>query len=188
MAIRALSKGQLLLEIASAMAIAAGDFHMRSEQRVFRFRMVELHGRAHFFPTGSGVAGLARSLEGSLVRISVAVDARAEFDTREFHRLFGAGREVAFLAGHLGVHTGQRILCFRMVELLRLLPVGHVVAALAVSAELPFVDILMAGHAVLRESLKRIREVLLLNQRSLCRNHMRRRMALLASDGRMLFH
>ena len=106
MAIRALSKGQLLLEIASAMAIAAGNFHMRSQQRVFRFRMVELHGRAHFFPTGRGVAGLARSFKGPLVRIGVAVNARAEFDAGEFHGLFGAGREVAFLAGHLGVHAG----------------------------------------------------------------------------------
>jgi len=151
MAIRALGKGQLFLEIASAVAIAAGHFQMRPEQRVFRFGMVELHGRAHFFPTGSGVAGLARSLEGPLVRIGVAVDASAEFDPCEFHGLFGAGREVAFLAGYLGMHARQRVLCFRMVELLGLLPVSHVVAALAIGAELPFVDVLMASHAVLGE-------------------------------------
>jgi hypothetical protein len=51
----------------------------------------------------------------------------------------------------LSVHAGQRILCLGMVELLGLLPVSHVVAALAVGAELPFVDVLMAGYAVLRE-------------------------------------
>ena len=115
-------------------------------ERIFCFRMVELHRRIHFFPTRRRVAGFARSLEGALVRIGVAGDAGIEFDPRELHRLFGAGREVALLAGHLGVHSGQRILGFRMVELLGLFPVGHVVAALAVGAELPFVDVFMAGR------------------------------------------
>lgn len=112
--------------------------------------MVELHRRIHFFPTGGCVAGFARSLERALMRIGVAGDAGVKFDPREFHRLVRAGREVALLAGHLGVHTCQRIFCFRMVELLGLLPVGHVVAALAIGAELPFVDVLMAGCAILR--------------------------------------
>jgi hypothetical protein len=114
--------------------------------------MVELHRRIHFFPTGRRMTGLARSLESALVQIGVAVNAGAEFDPRELHRFIGAGREVALFAGYLGVHSGQRILCFRMVELLGLLPVGHVVAALAVGAELPFVDVFMAGHAILREA------------------------------------
>lgn len=113
--------------------------------------MVELHGRIYFFPTGRRVAGFACSLESPLVRISMAVAAGAELDPSEFGRFFGAGREVAFLAGNLSVHAGQRILCLGMVELLGLLPVSHVVAALAVGAELPFVDVLMAGYAVLRE-------------------------------------
>ena len=144
----------MLLEIASGVAVAATHFQMHSQQRIFCFRMVELHRRIHFFPAGCRVAGFARSLESALMRIGVAVDAGIEFDPRELHRLVGAGREVAFLAGHLGVHSGQRILCFRMVELLGLFPVGHVVAALAVGAELPFVDVLMAGRAVLREAQK----------------------------------
>jgi len=151
MTIRALGKGQLFLEIAAAMALAAADFQMRSQQGIFRFRMVELHRCIHFFPTGSRVAGFARSLERPLVRIHMAVAAGAEFNPGEFHRFVGAGREVAFHAGYLTVHAGQGILRFRMVELLGLLPVGHVVAALAVGAELPFVDVLMAGYAVLRE-------------------------------------
>ena len=151
MTIDALGKGQLLLEIAAAMALAAADFQMRSQEGIFRFRMVELHRRIHFFPTGRCVAGFARSLERPLVRIRMAVAAGAEFDPAEFHGLFGAGREVAFLAGYLSVHADQRIFRFRMVELLGLLPVGHVVAVLAVGAELPPVDVLMAGHAFLRE-------------------------------------
>jgi hypothetical protein len=134
------------------------------------------------------VAGFARSLECSFVRIGVAGDAGIEFYPRELHCLVGAGRKMALLAGHLGVHSGQRIFCFRMVELLGLFPVGHIVAALAIGAELPLVYVLMAGDAILREAQKGLREVLLLNQRALRGNHMRRRMALLARHGRVLFY
>src|SRR5579862_2300361 len=63
MATHALGKGQRLLEIASGVAFATADLHMRAQQRVFCFRMVELHRRAHFFPTGRRVAGFARPLE-----------------------------------------------------------------------------------------------------------------------------
>ena len=153
-AINTLAKGQHLLEIAPSVAVAAADFDVRSQEGVFRFRMVELHRRIHFFPTGCRVTGFARILESPLVRIGVAGDTGVEFDPGELHRFLGPGREVALFAGHLGVHPGQGILCFRMVELPGLLPVGHVVAALAIGAKLPFVDVLMASHAVLRESLK----------------------------------
>jgi hypothetical protein len=188
MAICTLGEGQGLLEIASGVAVAATDLQMHSQERVFCFRMVELHRGIHFFPTGRRVAGFARSLESALVRIGVAGDAGIEFYPRELHRLVGTRREVALLAGHLGVHPGQRILGLRMVELLGLFPVCHIVAALAVGAELPLVHVLMAGDAVLREAQKGLREVLLLDQRTLRRNHVRRCMALLARDGRVLFH
>lgn len=154
MAICALGKGQLLFEIASRVAIAAPDFQMHSKEGIFCFRMVELHGRIHFFPAGRCVAGFACSFEGPFVGISVAVAAGAELDAGKFHCFVGPGREVAFLAGHLGVHPGEGIFCFRMVELLGLFPVDQIVAALAVGAELAFVDVLMAGRAVLRESQK----------------------------------
>ena len=187
-AICALRKGQCFLEIAAGVTIAATYFQMRAQERVFCFRMIELHRGIHFFPTGCRVAGFARSLERAFVRIGVAGDAGIEFYPRELHCLVGAGRKMALFAGHLGVHSGQGILCFRMVELLGLFPVGHIVAALAVGAELPLVHVLMAGDAILREAQKRLREVLLLNQRALRGNHVRRRMALLASYGRVLFH
>ena len=77
---------------------------MHSKERVFSFRMVELHRRIHFFPTGCGVAGFARSLEGSLVRIGVTIDAGAELDPGKLHRFILAGGKVALFAGHLGVH------------------------------------------------------------------------------------
>lgn len=188
MAIRALSKGQRLFEIAAGVAVAAGNFQMHPQERIFCFRMVELHRRIHFFPTGRRVAGFARSLERAFVGIGVAGDAGIEFDPGKLHRFFGAGREVALLAGHLGVHSGQRVLGFRMIELLGLLPVGHIVAALAVGAELPFVDVFMTGRAVLRQAQEGLREILFLNQRALRRNHVRRGMALLARHGRVLFH
>jgi hypothetical protein len=80
----------------------------------------------------------------------MAISAGTEFDSSKLHGLVGAGGNVAFLAGYLGVHSGQRIFGFCVVELLRLLPVGEIVAALAVVTELPFVDVRMASHAVLR--------------------------------------
>lgn len=95
------------------------------------------------------MAGFARSFESPAVRVGVAGDAGIESDARELHRLVGSGREVALLARYLGVHSGERVLRFRMVELLRLFPVAHIVAALAVGAELPFVNILVAGNAIL---------------------------------------
>lgn len=136
------------------MAFGAADFQMRSEQRVLCFRMIELHRGVHFFPAGRRVAGFAGSLESSLVRIGVAVDTGSEFDPSELHRLVWAGRGVALFAGHLGMHSGKRIFCFRVVELLCLFPVGHVVAALAVAAKLAFVDVFMARNTILREAHK----------------------------------
>ena len=55
---------------------------------------------------------------------------------------------MAFLAGNLGVHAGQGIFCLGMVELLCLLPVADVVAALAISAELAFVGVGVARDAI----------------------------------------
>ena len=75
-----------------------------------------------------------------------------------------------------------------MVELLRLLPVGHVMAALAVRSELAFVGVGVACGAVLRKSEIRPSEIRLLNQRPVGRNHMRRRVAFLADDRGVFFH
>ena len=187
-AIDALRKGHRLLEIPFGVAVLATHFQMHAHQRIFGFGMVELHRRIYFFPACCGVAGFARPLESPLVRIRVAIDAGVKFHPRVLHRLVRTGREVAFLAGHLGVHPGQRILGFGMVELLGLLPVGYVVAALAIPAQLPLVHVFMAADAVLGESLKRIRQVFLLHERPQRRNHVLRRMAFRAGHRRVLFH
>ena len=108
----ALGKGQRFLKVAPVMTVAASNFQMHPKKRIFCFRMVELRRRTHFFPTGSRMAGFARSFEGPSVRIGVAGDAGIEPDAGELYRLVGAGREVAFLAGYLGVHSGERVLRF----------------------------------------------------------------------------
>jgi len=149
MAIHALGESQRLLEITRGVAVAATNFQMHSHEGIFCFRMVELHRRIHFFPTGCRMAGFTGSLEGPLVRVGMAIDAGIEFDPGILHRLVRAGWEMALLARYLGMHSGQRIFGFRMVELLRLFPVGYIVAACAVRAELAFVDVLMAGYAFL---------------------------------------
>ena len=105
-------EGERFFEVAAGVAIAARNFQMQSQQRVFCFGMVELHRRAHFFPTGRGMARFASSLECAFVRIGVAIDTVGEFDSGELDGLFRTGRKMAFFASHLGVHSGQRILRF----------------------------------------------------------------------------
>ena len=153
-AVDALGEGHFLLEVSLCVAVGAGNFQVHSQQRVLCFRMVELHRGIDFFPTGGGVAGFAGSLKSSLVRIRVAVGAGFELDSLELYGLVGAGREMALFAGHLRMHSGQRILGLGVVELLGLLPVGQVVATLAIGTELSLVDVLMAGDAILRQAHK----------------------------------
>src|ERR1700693_502880 len=99
MAIGALGKSQRLLEIPPSVAVAAGNFQMHSEQRIFCLGMVELHRGVHFFPTGCRVAGFARSLESAPVWVGVAIGAGIEFDPGELRRLIGASGKMALLAG-----------------------------------------------------------------------------------------
>ena len=142
----AVDAGKLRIIRRNLVAIGAHRAIMRKcEQRVCKRRAK---------PAGRRVAGFARSLERPLVRIRVAIDAGIELDAGELHRLVGAGGEVALLAGHLGVHSRERILRLRMIELLCLFPIGDIVTAHAVCAELALVDVLMARHTFLGESLK----------------------------------
>lgn len=144
MAICALRKRQWLLEIASGVAFAASNFQVHSEQRVFCFGMVKLHRCIYFFPAGCRVTGFASSLESAFVRVRMAIGAGVKFNPSESHCLFGPGRKMAFFTRDLGMPSCQRIFCFGMVELLRLFPVGHIMATLAVGPELAFVDVRMA--------------------------------------------
>jgi len=176
----ALFKGKRLFEIACRVAFGASHFFVHSDQRIFCFGMVELHRRIHFFPGGRRMAGFARSLKRTFVRIGVAIDASAELDTSKLHGLVGARGDVALLAGDLDVHSGQRVLGLGVVELLGLLPVGYIVAAHAVGPELPSMDVFVARRAILRKPQKRTGKIFLSNQLALRRDHMCRRVALFA--------
>ena len=112
--------------------------------------MVELHRCIYFFPAGCRVTGFASSFESAFVRVSMTIGTGVKFNPSEFHCLFGPGGKMALFTRDLGMHSRQGIFCFGMIELLRLFPVGHVVAALAVGPELAFVDVRMARRAVLR--------------------------------------
>ncbi len=98
------------------------------------------------------------------------------------------GREVALLAGHFRVQPGQRIFRLGMVELVRLFPVHDIVATGAIRPELPLVRILVAADAILRQPEERTRQVLIPDQRAHRGNHVRRRVAFLAGDSRVLIH
>ena len=150
MAIRAPGELQRLLEISFGMAITATHLQMHPQQRVLCFRMVELRRHVDLLPAACRVTGFAGSFEGSLMRVGVTVDAGIELDPRKLYGLFGARGEVALFAGHLRVHPRQGIFRFGMIELLGLLPVRDIVAALAIRAELAFMDIPVAGDAVFR--------------------------------------
>ena len=150
-AICALGKGQRFLEITGVVAVAATNFQMHSKKWILGFRMVERHRRIYLFPIGCRMAGFARSFKGPSVRVGMARQAGVEPDAGELHRLVRAGGEVALLAGRLGVHSREWVLRLRVIELFRLLPVAHIVAATAVGTELSLVNIGMAGDAVLRK-------------------------------------
>lgn len=186
--VAALVKSKLLFEIASRMAADTTHLQMSARQRVFRFRMVKLHGRIDFFPACRRVTGFAGAFKRSFMWIGVAVRAGFKFHAAIFHRFVRTGREVAFFAYHLGMHASQRIFGFRVIELLRLFPVGDVVAALAIVAKLSFVDVLMAACAVLGKAHERGGKIFISNQCAQGWNHVRWCMALLARHGCMLFH
>ena len=188
-AIRALGESDGAFEISPGMAIAATHLQVHSGQRKFRFRMVELDGQVvHLLPPAGRMAGFARGLEGSLVRIRMAGRAGIELESGELYSLVRPGWQVAFSAGNLRVHASQRIFCLRMIELLGLFPVRKIVAARAIVAKLAFVRIGVAGNAICRKSQIRSGEVLFLNQRPLGRCDVHWRMAFLARDAAMLFN
>jgi hypothetical protein len=71
-AIHAFAKRNLGLEVATFVAIAARYRLVLSEQREFRFLVVETHELRDVVPTRSHVAALAGRSEAALVRIGVA--------------------------------------------------------------------------------------------------------------------
>jgi len=164
MAIDALCKCDLLFEVACLVTLIATDLRMHPQQRVFRFRMVELLlGHIDLMPTVGRMAGLACRFEFAFVRVRMACGAGVELHALVLHGLFIAGWKVALFANHFGVRAGQGVSGLGMIELVGLFPVHNIVAALAIRAKLAFVHILVAGLAILRKAHVGMGQINLLN-------------------------
>lgn len=150
MTIDALGKGQRPFEGRINVALNAAHLGVQTEQWILRFRMIEFETGQHLLPARRRVALFAPLLEGSLVRIDVAGRASREVHVLITRRAPGLVGLVAFLASHLDVQPGERVARLRVIELFRRLPIREVVAPLAIVAQLAFVRIGMAQHAVRR--------------------------------------
>ena len=128
------------------------------------------------------MAFLAALFEGAMVRIEVAIAAVRELHVFESRRAARRVRLVALLAGNLCVQSGQRIARFGMVELLRVLPIVHVVTACAILPELPFVNVFVTALALRRQTQVSLGKIGPLDQRAEVRGDMGGRVALLTSN------
>src|SRR5712691_1059375 len=116
-AIHAFAERYLRLEIVALVAIAASHRHVLSEQREFRFLVVETHELRNFLPTGGHVAALAGRSEAALVRIGVAPGAFREREPRVLRiRLGVLDNGVALHAINLLVCPGEGIFRGGMIE------------------------------------------------------------------------
>jgi len=128
----------------------------------------------------AGGAGFV--LEAALVRVGVAVVALAEGKTFISWRALCVGG-VALLAFHFLVKAGQRVSRLVVIELAgRIFPVDEVVALDAIRAEPTFVEILVARGASLRDSEKRLTEILHLDRGAVGGGNLIGRVALIAGE------
>jgi hypothetical protein len=161
----AVGEGQRFLKIAADVTRGAADRGVFAEQRISCFCVIKTEARKQFLPTCRSVTGLATLWrERPFVRIYVTVNAGAEFHVSESGWSARFIRLVALFAGHLDVHSRQRIARFRVVELLRRFPVVDVVTALAIVSQLALVRVRVAGKAVLRQTEESFCQISVLNQ------------------------
>lgn len=132
------------------------------------------------------MAFLAALLEAAAMWVQVAVAADRELHVFESRRAAKRVRLVALLTGNLCVQSGQRIARFGMIELLRVLPIVHVVTACAILPELPFVNVFVTALALRRQTQVSLGKIGPLDQRAQVRGDMRGRVALLTSNGGVL--
>lgn len=164
-AVRALLVGHGLLELRRAVTLAAWHGRVFSLERVLCFGVVKFSGERKRFPSAGVVTILARGGKGSAVRIGVARGAFVESDAGKLHHFFrAAGRAVTFLAGDWFVPSGERVARLRVVEARERFPAVHVVAALAIAAELAAVGVRMARQAIARQPEECARQQLFANQ------------------------
>lgn len=128
------------------------------------------------------MAFLAALFEGAVVRIEVTIAAVREVHVFESRRTARRVRLVALFAGNLCMKSGQRIARFGMIELLRVLPIVHIMTACAILPELPFVNVLVTALALRRQTQVGLGKIGPRDQRAQLRGNMCGRVALLTSN------
>lgn len=181
-AIAAIREGNLSFEVAVQVASHARNLNVFSNQRIFRFGVVEIKAGQKIFPTAGGVAAFTRFLEFTLVGIDVTRGAGIELHVLIKNRAARRFRLVALLARNFDVQASEGITSLRVVKILSCFPTFHVVALSAFVAELPFVRIAVAGSATWRLPKKRFAEVLHLDEFAIGGKHVRGRVALFANQ------
>ena len=87
---------------------------------------------------------------------------------------------MAFFASYLDVQTGERIARFRVIKILGRFPAVDVVALGAFVAELAFVRIVVTGRASRRKAEIGLRQIFILNEGFVGREHFGGRVAFIA--------
>jgi hypothetical protein len=187
MTIHARCKGYLRLEVPVLVAIFASHCFVLPEQWVFRFRVVESLQPFDLFPVRGVMTGLAGLSKAALMRIGVTCQALRERKSRVFDEgLCIRHRRMTLRAGNLFVCPGQGIFRLRMIEEWCGLPAIEGVATLAIITQLALMRIGVTRQADLRQSKKGLGKLFHLDKTSLGRNHVRWRVAFLASHARVL--
>jgi len=193
--VRTLLEYQRLFKVAVGVALCTSHAPMLAFQRKLRLGVIEAlvdRLQRHLLPPSCVMARLAGLRETPMMRILVAVGALAE---RNPHVLRLSVRSVRMTLGalHLQMQPRQRIACLRVIKL-RLtgladvdrLPVHEIVALLANGPQTAFVLVFMAGNATRRECEVGPARVLDLDGRAFLRRNMRRIVAFITGQARVL--
>lgn len=108
-AIAAIREGNLSFEVAVQVASHARNLNVFSNQRIFRFGVVEIKAGQKIFPTAGGVAAFTRFLEFTLVGIDVTRGAGIELHVLITNRAARRFRLVTLLARNSDVQASEGI-------------------------------------------------------------------------------